>query len=130
MKPMKPGRELDAVIAEKVLGLNLESEQNPDFGDGLMVRVCEPKTIQTISGPYRENGLRPLPHYSASMSAAWAVVEQLREKGIYFATTNCHERWDVWLSVNPIDDLVGEATASSVSLPLAICLAALKAIEQ
>jgi hypothetical protein len=50
---MKPGRELDALIAEKVMGLFTNGE--PDFG----------YTYETI------------PPYSTDIAAAWEVVEKM-----------------------------------------------------
>ncbi|OMD34799.1 BC1872 family protein [Paenibacillus odorifer] len=71
---MKPGREMDALIAEKVLG----------WTD---IRRVNPAVIHSFSadGNHANFGFSPVlykhvpfPLYSTDISAAWEVVEKLR----------------------------------------------------
>lgn len=111
---MKPGRELDALIAEKVMGRPTERYA------GAVVFSVDPNSIQ---------GVYPLdyivPHYSTDIAAAWEVVEKVYDwnfrlerfeglsKDYYGAQFFLNGEWHY-----------GEADTA----PLAICLAALKAV--
>jgi len=61
------GREMDALIAEKVMGLRLDWEF-AEYQNG------EP-TVPTLRDKYDEIGMLPL--YSTDISAAWTIVEKL-----------------------------------------------------
>lgn len=109
---MNPGRELDALVAEKVLGYRL-------VGDG-----------QMEIPPTR--GLRPIPSYSEDVAAAWEVVEKLKE--LAPPTANPEIEITAWRGHVRVDLLgfgydfpVIEEMADTA--PHAICLAALKAVE-
>jgi hypothetical protein len=116
---MKPGRELDALIAEKVFGFSAESIS----GIG-----------QTWSRKNDSDGFYLQP-YSTSIEAAWEVVEKMFKLG-----------WNMELNLSVSDDsrahvsvyrvdfrkfINQEAwvTEFSQSAPHAICLAALKTME-
>jgi len=66
-----------------------------------------------------------IPHYSTDISAAWEVVEKLR--GVW-DIRSMSKTWVAILSVQvgTSDKRVGEEAETA---PLAICLAALKAVE-
>ena len=99
---MEAGRELDALIAEKVMddmlaGIRLDG--SPMFDD--------------------------IPHYSTQIADAWLVVEKL---GKSFDVSRCRkfqeiEAWFWEASFHNGPD------AQADTAPLAICLAALKAVE-
>lgn len=109
---MKTGRELDALVAEKVMG---ESSGYTHSRDNDFVVTCS--------------------RYSTDISAAWLVVEKLRDIGwsvavcgdngwgctFYKVHTNGSEYiWATWKeSHGPIN---------ADTAPLAICLAALEAV--
>lgn len=58
---MNPGRELDAIIAERIFGL-------------------DPKWFNADQSYYECSSEGPrLKHYSTNMADAWLVVEKLRE---------------------------------------------------
>ena len=97
---MKPGPELDALIAEKVMGWKL-SRYFWDTGTGKIAIERTPK-------------------YSTSIQAAWDVVEKL-EGELHFKRKD--DKWSVFL-------MGAEVWAGSTqdTLPHAICLAALKAV--
>ncbi len=132
---MNAGRELDALIAEKVMGLCVhewEYTTLDEFMDDWMAK-CDKCNIET-SGGSREmcpasGHTQP---YSTDIAAAWTVVEKLR----------C--AWDFSLQVFAEEGgtgacftVMGETfrsdgshmfSAEADTAPLAICLAALKAV--
>ena len=115
---MQAGRELDALVAEKVMGLNIRYPT-----DGNVPR--EPFYWAKDDDGYEEPFA--CPHYSTDISAAWEVVEKLMGSGAMFGFV---------LSV--LDDRHTTAVFSetaghgyrgiSEEAPHAICLAALKAM--
>lgn len=103
---MKPaGRELDALVAEKVMGL--DSRDLVEWDD--------------------------FPRYSIDMSSAWTVVEKLSHlRLILRSDTLSMTRQKVYsvafLDDSPMhEDTLIEREVISETVPLAICLAALKA---
>ena len=123
---MKAGRELDALIAEKVMGLIAYKVQ----------LVAPPPRVRTIDELQRVGS--PLPHYSTDIAAAWEVVQKLgRWRGFDFMlvmpdpeqTFHLHTYEAGWYEATndgPERRVVGDADTA----PLAICLAALKAVSQ
>lgn len=117
MDELKAGRELDALIAEKVMGWH-----KLFGGNGIYYQ-----------NPLSAKAIVP-PRFSADISAAWQVVERLEELGYWtqlrtpvslehvgnggywcgFTLHGCNGRPDHW--------------TSATSQPLAICLAALRAV--
>lgn len=105
---MKPGRELDALVAEKVMG-----RTKPEH--------FVPKNVW-------------LPHYSTDIAASWEVVEKMRSMGFYYSVgsivalggrgptlTESHAAG--FGKRNALFETVSGETA-----PHAVCLAALKAV--
>jgi hypothetical protein len=105
----KPGRELDALVAEKVMGWS-----DCRFKDGRVVdglgRDQYNKTAQSI------------PHYSTDIAAAWLVVDGLMAQGLSFLLG---KESVVWRARFYKGD--GGVTMPGDTAPHAICLAALKA---
>lgn len=62
---MKAGRELDALVAEKVMGRNLTLEKELTEHEMWLSQLM-PEIIIHI------------PHYSTDIAAAWEVVEKVR----------------------------------------------------
>lgn len=60
---MPAGRELDALVAERVMGWKLFASE-PGYGR-------PPHQITLV--------LTPIPHYSTDIAAAWIIVEKLRD---------------------------------------------------
>lgn len=118
---MKPGRELDALIAEKVMGLaNIEQGANA-FGKPTVTSQLRDGFVVGIKGA--------IPHYSTDIAAAWEVLENIIRKGPFrekFALEwmphpNLEQSyWAVFSTIN-------SCIATSKTAPHAICLAALKA---
>lgn len=70
---MKPGRELDALVHEKVFDLCAHDWRTDGHGDRTSCRKC---------GAFeRTTAIIHTPEYSTEMGAAWAVVELLRRRG-------------------------------------------------
>lgn len=121
MENIKPGRELDALVAEKIFGITLV-----DTFTG------ERRPITAMEVMARENARNTIPHYSTDIAAAWEVVERL---------TTGNDRWFydcLWRDPNSGKWRFGNFDADgSFSLleremvetaPHSICLAALKAV--
>ncbi len=140
---MQPGRELDALVAQDVIGVDNMDFQCPDCGGHhfgtdssgpIAVRVCHgPPAACGWTGP----AIEAPPAYSTDMVAAFEVVENMQDDWHVFigrvAPFACGDRtpgWNVqfageWKTGEHLREM-GEATAEI--LPHAICLAALKAV--
>jgi hypothetical protein len=120
MSTVVAGRELDALIAEKVMGWTYKT-----FPDGVLPHV------KHWHGP---NDECLLPCYSISIAAAWQVVGLLSKEWKfdleYYPGLNNEPDWCA-MFFNNRDSFgnVGAFAASADTAPLAICLAALRAIE-
>jgi hypothetical protein len=121
MENMKVGRELDALVAEKVMGFDVRKHGN----DWIYIGEVRP-------GGTDPQGY-PVPNYSEDISAAWKVVEKLAQTR--HITVNSAVGLDaskafVKLWRCEIDLTKHSSTEEfSDSAPHAICLAALKAFE-
>lgn len=121
---MKPGRELDALIAEKVMGLTVERWEHfcavSASGPG-SVRIYDgEKCIHAFS-----TGSQPIKPYSTSIEAAWDVVEWMRyNSGHGYLLSLSRNGNDTWLAefAEPTHSATGETATH------AVCLAALKAV--
>lgn len=124
---MKSGRELDALVAEKVFGMH--RHPGCDLDDHLRAECY---------GTGTEEGYGPVVDYSTDIAAAWQVVEKLRSDGLgiilndtmgqyrgRFWRYDRSDGWDIdaWILCPDTQFTVWEETA-----PLVICLAALKAL--
>lgn len=110
---MKPGRELDALVAEKVMGYHVE--------------VHHPMGL-VLPEPYisRAGALVLCPAYSTDIAAAWGVMDRLKaDKDNYFIELIWdYDNWYCPVTTHSVDKqklLTGWSSA-----PLAICLAALR----
>jgi len=121
---MKPGRELDALVAEKVMGWVEFSPIDPtiDFG---------------VHGKYRWNYAKdpkdgkqkPIPWYSEDIAAAWEVVEKMLERGGCEIGCYGSKNGAKWFEVNVIT-MNGEVTVTAQTPAEAICKAALLAVME
>jgi hypothetical protein len=123
---MNPGRELDALIAEKVMGLEVSFTIYPPEGaDGY--------EIQKIGGDCFDGCTKlhwsSMPEYSTDIAAAWEVVEKVRTKKISVSLVTC---WDdskdmmQWVCKIEWGGTDRFEFALQDTAPHAICLAALK----
>ena len=114
-------REIDSLIAEKVMELKVffhlngnvpkvypDDDYNKDFPDNKHFIEC--------------------PHYSTNIQDSWLVVEKMKEKGCFIAIQNepPGEKKENWLVVF---ESRCEYKDINISLPMAICKAALKYLE-
>lgn len=109
---LKPGRELDALIAERVMGLE---------------RVTTPGGFTVGWRPKGINlGAAPLDSYSTDIAAAWQVVEKLKWAEPELQWNDEEQCWYLFLAKCSPEQIA----PSSASAPHAICLAALKAVGE
>ena len=132
---MKPGRELDVVIAKKVFGsevdfLNQLAGWRIDYV--AKRRECNDPILSDLG----VEGYR-LKDYSTNISSAWKVVEKLKYFMVLAPGASCNgsespNRADTWVvELGLMPDGEGRSVfAEGVSAPHAICLAALKAMDK
>lgn len=120
---MKPGCELDALVAEKVMGWT--SSVVP-FGEHKMPLIGNPK-LQDNEHYLLAANVSPYPPYSTDISAAWEVVEILRvkERALILEYLIGVKKWEVAFVDYPS---IKKWAVRDEEAPLAICLAALKAV--
>ncbi len=120
---MPAGRELDALIAEKVMDYN-RHEWNALYGTQL-TDYCLKCGItkgrsETIASD-KDFCKHDPPHYSADIAAAWQVVEKL---GLIVGREILSIPNSKWIVLNTWADIDIRAVAETA--PLAICRAGLK----
>lgn len=123
---MKPGRELDALVAEKVMGWKKDRVRvGRNSGDGTTFW-----TIDALRFGDRIHALEPhdqplnvpgLPPYSTDIAAAWEVVDNMRARNLEFEISSAPHRLP-WLAK------FGRRAEPAPTPAHAICLAALKAV--
>lgn len=114
---MKAGRELDALIAEKIMHLD-----NIRWREGSLYDDTDHKFLEYGSDYIAGIG-NQIPDYSTNIYAAWEVVNKIG--GWFQITQIAIEREEpFWSCEFGTDQAAGAATA-----PLAICMAALKVVE-
>jgi hypothetical protein len=127
------GRELDAAVAEKVMA-DWVAEQ--DVGkhvplNSVIIHIAGHSYFHPIKSPHISNwsGMWELPRYSESIEAAMQVVEKMRERSVWFEIYLFITR-PIVVEVLDENGTTARAEVSTVGeLPLAICRAALAAIE-
>lgn len=136
---MNAGRELDALIAEKVMGWNWVNV----FSNALMIVPPIGDKLRHAH-KYVDKGIPDnMPHYSTNIADAWLVVEKLKgmgfgvtinevckRSGFYKYNDNVLGYWHCNFTVSDKDDndkLLKTNPEIAETAPLAICLAALKA---
>jgi hypothetical protein len=103
----KSSRELDALVAEKVMGIRIEKYIRPPFG----------KKVTLIEGGMYEDFY---PSYSTDIAAAWTIIEKLQDRQIRIS--NKALQGDYWWVY------IDNECAQGSTLPEAICLSALKVV--
>lgn len=126
---MKAGRELDKLIAEKVMGLNvIKTEYNK--GKHIVYSIGEPEYWDFAGDMQLSN---PLPNYSEDLNAAMEVFQKLRDSHKWCCLeirSDYNYVWDVWLTKGSSEEHKPSILVKAQeSLPLAICLAALESVE-
>ena len=119
---MRPGRELDALVAEHVMGIKVI--RSPKFKDPC---IAEKRHLRNL--PWVMCSVEP---YSTDIAAAWEVVEKFEYRTIVFR--HDVKLWGVELSLewaDPRDEHYPHNDpfyGDGLTAPHAICLAALKAV--
>jgi len=115
-------RELDAEVAEKVMGIKV------DYYDDAKTKPC-----YELDGGHMGVDDVPLPFYSTDTEAAMEVVEKLRADEVNFSLGNGYDgdNYRAWFSERIHPRNSGKCwDADAPTAPLAICLAALKAVKE
>lgn len=113
---MKVGRELDALVAEKVMGWEYRGYGN---GGGEW-------TLGDKKMAFGGHGGGSLPHYSTSIDAAWEVVSVLDKCfGKYWSIVRTESEFEFYANPHDAGDYAPYAEAETMSMLL--CLATLKA---
>lgn len=118
---MNAGRELDALVAEKVMGFS------PVEWSG------QPGDMALVYGDQETGGI--VPRYSTNVGAAWQVVEKM--SALSWRATVCWAPADAWnaeeravVTYSGGETNQDDIEAIAPTVPLAICLAALKVVER
>ncbi|MGZ3688330.1 MAG: BC1872 family protein [Bdellovibrionota bacterium] len=116
---MKAGRELDYLIAEKVMGYPIKRQKREVF-------EATPK------------GTRPVVKYSTDIEAAWEVAERFGvtlipvQENAWFGLVRPEKDFsspDELVDILKNKNFTGCGAAAADTAPLTICLAALRAFE-
>lgn len=118
---MNPGRELDALIAEKVMGLLING--TAEHADG---------SVEPAFG--NANGISgqayPARNYSTDIAAAWQIAEKLKEKKLYLSLSITRFGSDQAYEASVSNQIGARICGEYGDTPaIAICRAALKAIN-
>jgi len=117
-------REIDALVAEKIMGRKKTA------------RYCYDEKIEILlPESHIKSGFVDIPHYSTDISAAWEVVEKMREKEFAFSIATVKHmanpiRYE-WIAKFEFFRNQGEYCFEfefNENEATAICLAALKAL--
>ena len=128
---MKAGRELDALIAEKVMGhsvFNTGKEGRPSHGAPHSAVIFGKNRLAMCVLHEDGEGATTMivPHYSTRIADAWLVVEKFE----MFRLNNVYDGFQCKVMGYDADGEWIEAWYEKAdTAPLAICLAALKAVE-
>ena len=137
---MPAGEELDALVAENVMGgkwirFHDADYPDPDTEDGRVhATIVLPKDFDFLCPPeyVEDTGECPrtryswIPRYSTDIAAAWEVIDKLDE--LYSAWFEIRGP-RVWLAQCHLPNYKQFSATGVASAPLAICRAALKAIK-
>ncbi len=119
---MKAGRELDALIAEKVMGLTRHDESYVTESIGKVLRFV----WRDGCGDCVYSGDMFLPHYSTNIADAWEVVPVLDQRlDQFWSVVRAGEKFEFYSNPYELGDYTAYVEAGT--LPLLLCLAALKA---
>ena len=130
---MPAGREMDSLVAERVMRIAVFSKQ---YSPSIQIPCPDNKPGCMVAH------FKPVPHYSTDIADAWEVVEKITSKQCgdaddfyVFEIIKRYQQWSVYIhhplwngrynELSPIYEM-HEAVADTA--PLAICRAALRRI--
>lgn len=124
---LKPGRELDALIAEKVTGWKCIKTFSCVVSGVMQTEKCQ--GYGTVCSLHMED----VPNYSTDISAAFEVVEKFKMYEFILSKrfedhTALTDQVPYWFEVEFNTDFNYYGVQSKISFAHCICLAALKAI--
>lgn len=122
---MPAGRDLDALIAEKVMGWTRET-----YWVATLTIATGQREDEERSGLMGPDGIRDVdnyPCYSDDIAAAWEVVEKLRYEYSITVETTRTRRQEILAGFFVPNSYKPTARAVADTAPLAICRAALLA---
>jgi hypothetical protein len=126
MTTHEAGRELDALIAEKIFGYTLDYE----FAD---MHIPPAPAVKELRDGMDEWGI--LPFYSTEIGDAWLVVELMHTRGFWCQIRTPfegHDTADCWAGFTPHSTSGWNGRpdhwTQADTVPHAICLAALRCI--
>lgn len=128
---MNAGRELDALVAEKVMGWHSKQVPLSMFQPHVMVDLWYTAENELISSTDLINQsvkAGVLPHFTTNISDAWRIVEHMRQNKYHIATDDRHEQDAPWWCEFATEEYTIGSQATAETFPLAICLAALRAV--
>lgn len=115
---MKPGRELELLIAVNVMGFKILSHWEP----GVIKHVIDEHQCEVDAGHF------PKP-YSTSIADAWEVVDALWDRDWHLKLERVGVHWECSF-MHEIQDVGTEKIEIAIEAPHAICLAALAAVGE
>jgi hypothetical protein len=129
---MNAGRELDALIAEKVMGYTLRFAAKAWTDEDWMCSDTPTETnVMAIYAPadqFPGSGAfdMSIPHYSTDIAAAWQVIDRMEELVRMARIGRVIGGWECRFV--QLEDTTGyyDVLEEADTAPLAICLAALK----
>lgn len=146
------GRELDAALAERVMGLRVVHPAWPCgyYPDGCSIEIMHAADDENREPDSWHTELRPIhqvregdpdnsdthtyrflcevvPAYSTDIAAAWLVVERMRALGWCVAINDRMDDPEPWWCEFATDGYERGAQAWANTMPLAVCRAALAA---
>jgi hypothetical protein len=126
-----PGRELDALIAEKVMGAEWIEDAGRQTGRRYR-RLYKDHWIiaEQYEGEDTVHAPSPvLPHYSSEIGDSWKVREKMRELGFHLGLVDDGHATEPWEAYFDQGRNKPSYNAWASTAPLAICLAALSALD-
>lgn len=125
MEPrVNPGRELNALVAEKVMGQTVFRNPKGGWSIGL-------PDYYDVAGLTELSN--PLPDYSGDIASVWEVVEKLQSLGHFVSISNGHKKscWEVQVMYVREDGQIGAVNwFMAPTVTESICNAALWVADQ
>lgn len=128
-------RELDALVAEKVMGMWREpwNDESAHWWQKHSDGTSKMHANVNLLGSWTSH-FNALPKFSTTLDAAWLVVEEMRRRGWDFILEVVHDKSRIHPKAGIFDAQFssrdGEGQAYTDDTPSrAICLAALKALQ-